>query len=290
LTGHLILIVILANRRLKIANELTEKLRRTAESSQQSLAKAQAIAHLGSWEWDIENNILKWSDEIYRIFGTKPQTFIATYEHFISFIHPDDQAHVKEAVDASLADPDCQYSMDHRVIRPDKTERVVHERADVIWNEFGQPIRMIGTVQDITDRKHIEEELQIAKILADQANRAKSNFLATMSHEIRTPMNAIQGTVELLHRSNLQKNQIKMVETIATSNKALLHLLDDILDLSKIEDDKIEIEVCQFNLHILMTNLMEVSIPKANEKNIEIDLTICYVPHKSGPFVSTWIG
>ncbi len=95
-----------------------------------------------------------------------------------------------------------------------------------------------------------------------------------MSHEIRTPMNAIQGTIELLHRSNLQKNQIKMVETIATSNKALLHLLDEILDLSKIEDDKIEIEICQFNLPLLMTNLMEVSIPKAKEKNIEIDLSI----------------
>ncbi len=87
-------------------------------------------------------------------------------------------------------------------------------------------------------------------------------------------MNAIQGTIELLHRSELKKNQIKMVETISASNKALLQLLDGILDLSKIGDDKLELEEEAFNLHLLLSNLMEISKLKTKEKNIEIDLSI----------------
>ncbi len=95
-----------------------------------------------------------------------------------------------------------------------------------------------------------------------------------MSHEIRTPMNAIQGTVELLRRSGLQHNQIKMVEMIDTSNKALLNLLNDILDLSKIEDGKLKIETDDFNLSLLLSSLMDISIFKAKDKNLVMDLSL----------------
>jgi PAS domain S-box-containing protein len=132
----------------------------TARKKDQSLAEAQRIAHLGSWHWDIETNELAWSDEVYRVFGIHPQEFRATYDAFLQSVHPDDRQAVEEAVNRSLADPSAPYSVEHRVVRPDGSERIVHERAEVTFDDGGRPIRMIGTVQDITERKRAEELLQ----------------------------------------------------------------------------------------------------------------------------------
>lgn len=126
--------------------------------SQARLAKAQEIAQLGNWEWDIASNELWWSDQICHVFGTTPDEFEATYDAFLSFVHPDDRAEVESAVKESL-DSAAPYSIDHRIIRRDGAERVVHESGQLIRDSGGRPIRMSGTVQDITQRKQIEDEL-----------------------------------------------------------------------------------------------------------------------------------
>ena len=128
--------------------------------SEKSLANAQRIAHLGNWEWDIVNNRLRWSDEIYRIFGLIPQSFDTTYEAFLASVHPDDRELVKESVSKALHEKQ-PYSIDHRVALPDGTERVVHEQAEVIFDNTGKAIQMNGTVQDITERKRVEEEINL---------------------------------------------------------------------------------------------------------------------------------
>ena len=136
--------------------ERVEKLRR----SEASLAEAQRIAHLGNWDWDIVKNELRWSDEIYRIFGLKPQEFGATYEAFLNSVHPDDREFVKKSVDEALFQRKY-YSIDHRIVLPDASERIVHAQAEVFLDKAGMPIRMVGTIQDITGRKRTEEELRL---------------------------------------------------------------------------------------------------------------------------------
>ena len=131
-----------------------------ARKKDESLAEAQRIAHLGNWHWNIETNELSWSDEVYRIFGLPPQEFGATYDAFLAFIHPGDRGGVEEAVNRSLADPSVPYGIEHRIVRPDGSERFVHERGEVTFDDGGRPIRMIGTVQDITERKRAEALLQ----------------------------------------------------------------------------------------------------------------------------------
>lgn len=142
------------------AFDVTEhkKAEESLRESESSLAKAQRIAHLGNWDWDICNKKLKWSDEIYRIFGLTPHEFEATYEAFLSSVHPDDREFVKESVNKALFEKK-PYSIDHRIVMPDGTVRIVHEQAEVTFNESGKAIRMIGTVIDITERKEAEESL-----------------------------------------------------------------------------------------------------------------------------------
>lgn len=146
---------------LSIQYDITECKRRQEEikRSEKRLAEAQRIAHIGNWEWNIEKNTLYWSDEIYRIFGLKSQESGASYEAFLDAVHPDDREFVKKSADDAINGKEY-YSIDLRIILPDLTERVVHEQAEIVRDEDGQPLRMVGTVQDITDRKRAEKALK----------------------------------------------------------------------------------------------------------------------------------
>jgi PAS domain S-box-containing protein len=129
--------------------------------SEQRLNRAQEIAHLGSWELDLVNNRLTWSDEVYRIFGLQPQEFGATYEAFLEAVHPDDRTSVDAAYSGSVREGRDNYEIEHRVVRKSTDEiRVVHERCEHIRNESGQIIRSIGMVHDITESKRAEEALK----------------------------------------------------------------------------------------------------------------------------------
>lgn len=214
--------------------------RRRAEISlrenQASLANAQRIAHLGNWDLDLVNQQLNWSDEIYRLLGYAPGAFPPTHEIFLNSVHPDDYELVSQSIEKALSNQ-IPYSIDYRLVRADGSECIVHEQVEIIFNSVGQPIRLIGTVQDITERQRAEE-FRLAKEAAEKANRAKSAFLANMSHELRTPLNAIIGYSEMLQEEAEelgQDNFISDLQKINSAGKQLLGLISDILDFSKIE-------------------------------------------------------
>ncbi len=138
-----------------------EKTQADLLKSESSLSRGQEIAHLGSWDWNIVNNTLRWSDEIYRIFGLKPQEFGAEYAAFMERLHPEDRAKVAQAVDVALAGG-APYCIEHRIVRPDGTVRTVLEQAEIQRDASGKAIQMTGTVLDITERKRAEEEQRLA--------------------------------------------------------------------------------------------------------------------------------
>ncbi len=129
--------------------------------SEEVLIKAQQIAHFGSWEWDIRNNALAWSDEIYRIFGLQPKEFEPSYDAFLDRIHPDDREAVVNAVNTTVT-YDKPYRIEHRIVRTDGEERIVQERGEVFRNKQGDAVHMVGTVHDITEQKRLEKELKLA--------------------------------------------------------------------------------------------------------------------------------
>ncbi|MDC0742985.1 sensor histidine kinase [Polyangium mundeleinium] len=136
--------------------------------SQERLARAQRIAHIGSWEWEIGTNEVFWSDECFRLFGLPPSAEKKTYEDFLSFVHPDDRAEVDEVVRGALSGDASSYSTDHRILAVGDRERIMHVDCDVIRDDAGRALRMWGTVQDVTEQRRAEKALQKSEALFRQ--------------------------------------------------------------------------------------------------------------------------
>lgn len=154
--------------------------------SEKRLQRAQEIAHLGSWELDLVNNKLSWSDEVYRIFGLTPQEFEPSYEAFLEWVHPDDRKAVDEAYSDSLAANRDYYEIEHRVMRWTSNEiRYVHEKCEHIRDEDGRIIRSIGMVHDITERKYFEEALLAAKQEWERTFDSVPDLIAILDSQYR---------------------------------------------------------------------------------------------------------
>jgi PAS domain S-box-containing protein len=435
-----------------LENELRER--------EERLKRASEIGKLGYWDWDIIKDKITWSEEVYKIFGKKEDDFGSNYKSFLKLVHDEDKEFVDRSVKSALYEKK-PYSIDHRIVLPDGSLKIVHEEAEVIFDEEGNPIRMFGTVQDITEikkleeelRKHSEEleelvkertkdledyirklyklyeisysfkensyefakfvlkelvhmldvdfatlgevkedkwiayatsakeallikektilplketfcdivfktqkplvindtfnheeyknhpayldrkirsylgvpvfigdkffgvlasfsrsphnyseydviihqllakriefefirekyenELKIALKSAEIANKAKSDFIASMSHELRTPLNAIIGFSEILleeYFGPLNEKQKEYIKDILESSKYLLSLINDILDLSKIEAGKMELEISDVNIKDLLEDSLMIIRERARVHSIQVEVVLC---------------
>ncbi len=266
----------------------TEKKRYEAEialrESTARLKEAEHQVNLGHWELDLVNDVLIWSDEIYQIFEIDPDKFGASYEAFIETIHPDDRDRVNTNYTDSVKNK-TQYSIDHRLLLKDGRIKHVHEQCDTYYDERGNPIRSLGTVQDITERVLAEERLLNEQILAEkeiikakeraeEMSRLKSNFLANMSHEFRTPLNGILGYAEILQSQLKDKDQLEMINGIFYSGKRLSETLKYILDLSDAESEKIKLNLSRVEIIPIVKNCIATYASEASEKNLILDLIV----------------
>ncbi len=144
--------------------------------SEERLVKAQRIAHMGNWDWNVVTGELHWSDETYRIFGLHPGDFSPTYETFLAFVHPDDKLQVNRQINEALYERQA-FRMEHRIILANGEERYVDSQGEVTYDEAGHPLRMVGIIQDITVRRKAEESLRLMEEKFSMAFRNSPDWI-----------------------------------------------------------------------------------------------------------------
>lgn len=262
-----------SNRDITPSKQAEEALRR----SEQSLAEAQRIAHLGNWDWDIVTDELHWSDEVYRIFGLRPGEFGATYEAFLASVHPDDRDAVTKAVDESLADPHTPYSIEHRVIQPDGSERMVHERGEATFDETGKPVHMIGTVHDITELKRAEIESYRARreLLRLERVSRMGELTASLAHELNQPLTAILSNagaaLRFLQSDRLDPGELReILQDIINDDKRAGDIIRNVRAMLKEEERERE----AIALNDMLRDMFSLFHSEAIIRNIAVEMDL----------------
>ena len=262
----------------ELVTEIAERRRaeHERERTEARLLEAQAVARIGSWEWDVLDNRIWWSDELYRIFGVAPSaSFDASYESFIGRVHPDDRS----LVDASVRDAIATgrpFAFEHRLETADGTIKWVAARGHVTRDAEGRARRMSGTGQDITEWKRLEQERselfreQAARQQAEEANRLKDEFLATLSHELRTPLNAIIGWLQILGARTADPAIRQTLEILDRNAAALRRLIEDVLDVSAIVSGKLRLTVQPVDFVSTVHTAVESMRPAAAARRIRV--------------------
>jgi PAS domain S-box-containing protein len=219
------------------------------------LAEAQEIARTGSWDWDIAADEVTWSDELYRLFGLPARSLAVTFASFLERVHPEDRERVRDAVEKAHADLQ-PFAIEHRVVLPDGGARWLHAAGRVIADTAGTPVRMVGTAQDVTERKQLDQ--------------LRDNILAAVSHELRTPLTSILGfAITLRERGETlsEQDRAAIYEHLSAQAARLDRLLSDLLDIDRLRHGHVRPTFTPTDLGVLVEAF--VADYTANGRRIE---------------------
>jgi PAS domain S-box-containing protein len=205
---------------------------------------AQRGAKLGVWDWNIGTGSLVWSDDIEPMFGFHEGGFGKTYEAFLQCLHPDDRKLVEDGV-AACVEKGTRYDVEHRVIWPDGSVHWMSEAGDVIRDDNGKAVRMLGVVRDITSRKNIEDSMRRLNTELEASNKELEAFCYSVSHDLRAPLRRIDGFSQLLMEDSWNRLEAKdkvYLDRIRASTRNMDRLIDDLLRLSRISTAEISKE------------------------------------------------
>jgi two-component system, sensor histidine kinase and response regulator len=245
------------------------------EEAKRRVSLATSSGGIGIWDWDVLRDIFTMDDRMLQLYAFDPAAGKPIdLEFCLQRLHPEDREAVVQALrDAMLGTR--PYDTEFRIVWDDGSVHFVKASGEVVARDnSGRATRLVGTNVDITKRKLVEQEAREDKILAEVASRSKSDFLANMSHEVRTPVNAIMGMAHLALRTKPDARQRAYLTKIDTAAQRLLSIMNDILDVSKIEAGKLTLERILFPLDEVLRNLRDVVGEKADQKCLPIVFSV----------------
>jgi PAS domain S-box-containing protein len=264
-------------------NTARQRSKQALVESERRLNFALRMSHTGGWDIDLVDHASDRTVDIGRIFGTEAEAEKWDYDVFLSYVLPEDRAVVDRSFRKAMA-AQTGWDFECRIQRADGELRWIWATGEHQADADGNMQRMAGIVQDITNRKQGEAEraqltqslmernaeLEVAKVEAEQANRAKSEFLSNMSHELRTPLGAILGFAQLMELGATDPGQKQSIDQILKSGWYLLTLINEILDLAVIESGKIALEMDSVSLKEVLLECESMIAPQSRKRNIRV--------------------
>ncbi len=243
-----------------------------AERSEERLNLALTLSHVHVWELDyLRSELFKAGAE--DTFFERPQTYHDLDRDIFETIDPRDRDDVREAWRRHVEEG-APYQPRYRINRSDGKEVWAEGVVRFFADPSGRPLRLVGAIRNVTEDKLAEGRLMDAIAAAEAANRAKSQFLATMSHEIRTPLNGVLGMAQAMDANELTPPQRARLKILRESGQGLLSILNDVLDISKIEAGKLELEAVEFDLVAIAESARHAFTALAESKDIELGLHV----------------
>lgn len=207
-----------------------KRVEKVLELNQKSLQRAQEIAHLGNWDWNMRDNACHWSDEIYRLFDLPSRDFPASMDAFLAFVHPEDRSSVEKALDQSLIQGK-PFSFEHRIIRTDGMEMAVYEQGEAVKDPSGRVISITGTIQDITERKRMEEIINRIRSEKEKLEAVKTLSI-TYAHHIRNAVTPIRGFAEMIQkRLEPSDPKYQWAELVMENSERVVELLSKLEEI-----------------------------------------------------------
>ncbi len=275
----------LRHYRERLEEKLAERTQALSEAlAQQALDRERLAFALdasrdGLWDWDVVRHTGYLNAAYSTMLGYAPGELGDNADDtWLALLHPDERESVLARVEAFM-EADDSYEHEFRLRCKDGSYKWVLSRGKVVTRDpSGKPLRVVGTHIDLSSRKALEQQMREAQATAEAANTAKSAFLANMSHEIRTPLNAITGLVHLLRKDTLTPQQAERLAKIDASGKHLLSIINDILDLSKIEAGKLSLDTADFALSQVLDHTASIIGESARAKGLTITQDTDHVP------------
>lgn len=246
------------------------------QASEQRVLLASESTSVGIWEWNIRTNTIRWDAQMFRIYGVPPtDDGFVTYEMWVQALVPEDLAH-HEASLRETVERQGQSTREFRILRGGDGEiRTIQGVEAVRPNPGGIAEWVVGTNLDISDRKRVEEELRRLAAEQSEADRRKDEFLATLAHELRNPLAPIRYGLQIMRLSNNEGESVEQARTMMDRQIGqMVHLVDDLLDVSRISQGKLKLRREQINLMTVLTNAVETwrSLNAASRHDLTVDM------------------
>jgi PAS domain S-box-containing protein len=254
---------------LGLTADVTERrrLEAAAQASEASLRMSLAAAQAGSWDWDVATGDIVWSPENFLLYGYEPSEVGPSYADWEARIHPDDRASTNAHVQAALSRAVTEFHCEFRVIHPARGMRTLLGLGKVDFDPSGAPLRMTGINLDVTERKAMDEALR-------RQSQQKTDFLAILAHELRNPLAPLSNGLELLRTSPDSKIAAIAQEMMRRQLSHLVRLINDLLDVSRINQGRIEIVRAPMDLRTAIDHAMEIARPHIESAGHRVSVVV----------------